>query len=79
VQPGIAEVAFAVIDKFQGKGIGSLLMRHLTRVARNAGLKEFIAEVLPGNAEMLSVFGKSGLKSSTKREAGSVSVRLELG
>ena len=79
VQPGIAEVAFAVIDEFQGKGIGSLLMRHLTRVARNAGLKEFTAEVLPGNAEMLKVFGKSGLKSSTKREAGSVSVRLELG
>jgi GNAT superfamily N-acetyltransferase len=78
VQPGVAEVAFAVIDEFQGQGIGSLLMSHLTLVARDAGLKEFVAEVLPGNAEMLRVFSKSRLKFSTKRDAGSVSVRLQL-
>jgi RimJ/RimL family protein N-acetyltransferase len=78
VQPGVAEVAFAVIDEFQGKGIGSLLMRHLTLIAKNAELKEFVAEVLPGNAEMLRVFRKSGLKSFTKRETGSVTVRLKL-
>jgi GNAT superfamily N-acetyltransferase len=78
VQPGIAEVAFAVIDEFQGKGIGSILMRHLTLVAKDAGLKEFVAEVLPGNAEMLRVFSKSGLEYFKKRDAGGISVRLRL-
>jgi GNAT superfamily N-acetyltransferase len=78
VQPGVAEIAFAVIDEFQGKGIGSILMRHLTLVAKDAGLKEFIAEVWPGNTEMLRVFSKSGLEYFKKRDAGGISVRLQL-
>jgi RimJ/RimL family protein N-acetyltransferase len=78
VKPGTAEVAFAVVDEFQGKGIGTTLMRHLTFLARNAGLKEIIAEVLPENAAMLKVFGKSGTKVATKRDAGVVHVRLPM-
>ena len=31
VQPGQAEVAFLVVDGYQGLGIGSVLARHLTR------------------------------------------------
>src|ERR1700754_3737579 len=49
VRPGKAEVAFAVIDEYQGQGIGAALMRHLVVVARAAGLKELIAEVLEEN------------------------------
>jgi RimJ/RimL family protein N-acetyltransferase len=78
VQPGTAEVAFAVVDEFQGKGIGSTLMRHLTRLARKAGLKEIIAEVLPENAAMLKVFEKSGTDVATKHDAGVVHVRLQI-
>ena len=29
VNPGQAEVAFAVVDKYQGQGLGTTLMRHL--------------------------------------------------
>jgi RimJ/RimL family protein N-acetyltransferase len=78
VRPGTAEVAFAVVDEFQGQGIGGALMRHLTTIARDAGLKEFIAEVLPDNLAMLKVFEKSGLSMRTKREAGVVHVVLAL-
>jgi RimJ/RimL family protein N-acetyltransferase len=78
VHPGTAEIAFAVVDEFQGQGIGAALMRHLTMIARNAGLKEFIAETLPDNAAMLKVFEKSGLSLHTKREARVVHVVLEL-
>lgn len=78
VTPTQAEVAFAVVDEYQGQGIGAALMRHLTAIARNAGLKEFIAEVLPENAPMLKVFKNSGLPMSVKREAGVVSVTLGL-
>ena len=46
VQLAKAEVAFAVIDQYQGQGIGSLLMRHLAAIARAAGLRELIAEIL---------------------------------
>jgi len=45
-QPGKAEVAFAVVDQYQGQGIGGALLRHLAAIARSAKLQELIAEVL---------------------------------
>ena len=78
VRPGTAEVAFTVVDKYQGQGIGTALMRHLATLARDSGLKELIAEVLPENTPMLKVFEQSGLKRSTKSENGVVHVALQL-
>ena len=51
-----------MVDEYQRQGIGAALMRHLVTIARGAGLKELIAEVLPDNAPMLKVFEKSGLR-----------------
>jgi RimJ/RimL family protein N-acetyltransferase len=53
-------------------------MRHLVALARDAGLKELIAEVLQDNIPMLRVFEKSGLRFSTNREDGVVHIALEL-
>jgi RimJ/RimL family protein N-acetyltransferase len=78
VQPGKAELAFAVVDQYQGQGIGAALLRHLVAIARAAGLTELIAEVLPENEPMLKVFEKSGLRLSTKREARVVHTTLHL-
>ena len=68
VQPGQAEIAFVVVDAYQGQGIGTILMRHLAVLACDAGLNELIAEVLPENTAMLKVFGKFGFRPSSKRE-----------
>jgi ribosomal protein S18 acetylase RimI-like enzyme len=76
-EPGTAEVAFAVIDQYQGQGLGSALMRHLTAIARQAGLSKFVAEVLPSNKPMLKVFEKSGLRVAKSRQQGAVHVVLE--
>jgi RimJ/RimL family protein N-acetyltransferase len=62
VEPGQAEIAFVVVDAYQGQGIGTILMRHLAGLAREAGLKELIAEVLPENTAMLKVFNKFGFR-----------------
>jgi RimJ/RimL family protein N-acetyltransferase len=78
LEPGKAEIAFAVVDRYQGQGIGAALMRHLLTIAREVGLKEFTAEVLPDNIPMLKVFEKSGLRVSTRRESGVVHVVLQL-
>jgi ribosomal protein S18 acetylase RimI-like enzyme len=78
VQPGVAEVAFVVIDEYQGQGIGAKLMRHLTGIAREAGLRELVAEVLPDNQPMLSVFQKCGLKVTTRRTREAVHVTMQL-
>ena len=77
-QPGTAEIAFVVVDDYQGQGIGAALLRYMAILARDAGLKEFTAEVLPENIPMLKTFEKSGLKMSTKRESGTVHVALQL-
>ena len=69
---------FAVVDQYQGQGIGAALMRHLTVLANDAGLHELIAEVLPENVAMLRVFEKSGLHLNTKRDSGVVHVTLQL-
>jgi RimJ/RimL family protein N-acetyltransferase len=77
-QPGTAEVAFVVDDPHQGLGIGARLMQHLAAIARRSGLDHLVAEVLAGNAAMLKVFQKSGLRASTQRERDVVHVTLDL-
>ena len=77
IQPGRAEVAFAVVDEYQGQGAGAALMRNLAAIARQAGLNELIAEVLGSNGAMLKVFERSGLRMNTRREGPIVHVLLE--
>ncbi len=76
--PGRAEVAFAVEDAHQRRGIGPALLRHLAKIARGAGLEELTAEVLPENAPMLKVFERSGLPLTKKHSQGVVHVVLRL-
>ena len=76
VEPGKAEVAFALTDEYQAKGIGSALIRHLAAIGCEAGLRELVAEVLSDNLPMLKVFERSGLAISTRREGPVVHVTL---
>jgi RimJ/RimL family protein N-acetyltransferase len=77
-QPRTAELAFAVVDHYQGQGIGAALLRHLARIARAAKLEVLVAEVLAENAAMLRVFERSGLRLSKTREAHVVRISLQL-
>src|SRR6516162_8257361 len=45
----LAEVAFLVLDEYQGKGIGSLLLKHLAILAQIRGIQELRADVLADN------------------------------
>ena len=58
--------------------LGSALLRHLITLARRAGLRELIAEVLPENTAMLRVLERSGLRSERKRGDGVVHISLRL-
>ena len=55
-----AEVAFEVAEAHQGRGIGTLLLEHLARLAREQGIQTFEAYVLGENNRMLQVFDTSG-------------------
>ncbi|TFV73596.1 GNAT family N-acetyltransferase [Bradyrhizobium frederickii] len=78
-EPGRAEMAFVVIDAWQRRGVGSLLMRHLVKLARGAELRQLTAEVLPDNAPMLSVFRKFGFSPIASGDPGLVHLVLTLG
>ena len=78
VQPGQAEIAFVVVDAYQGQGIGTILMRHLAVLARDAGLKELVAEVLPENTAMLKLFEKFGFRPDSKGSPQVVHLTLQL-
>src|SRR3954451_17658446 len=78
VAPDQAEIAFVVVDAYQSQGIGTILMRHLTILARKAAVKELVADVLPENTAMLKVFGKFGFRPASKRPLQVVHLALQL-
>ncbi|MBF0341120.1 MAG: GNAT family N-acetyltransferase [Magnetococcales bacterium] len=67
-----AEVAFLVRDEWQGQGIGTFMMRHLTSVARNAGLSGVTAETLMDNRPMQAVLEKCGFSVHTRTDGETV-------
>jgi acetyl coenzyme A synthetase (ADP forming)-like protein len=74
--PSRAEVAFAVVDEFQGRGVGTLLLTHLGRIARASGISEFEAYVLGENNRMLEVFSASGFGVRRSCRAGVIHVSI---
>jgi RimJ/RimL family protein N-acetyltransferase len=78
-QPQSAEIAFLTAGAQRGRGIASLLLRHLTRLGREAGLSLLEADVLAENQAMLNVFRRSGLPLVQRREGNVVHVTLALG
>lgn len=67
-----AEVAFVVQDDQQGRGIGSVLLEHLAAAARERGVEEFVADVLPDNPRMVRIFLDAGYQASREYGGGVV-------
>src|ERR671930_2699834 len=76
--PAVAEVAFAVADDFQGRGIGTRLLEQLAARAAAVGVERFVAEVLPENAAMLGVFRDAGFEVARELEGGEIEVRFPI-
>jgi acetate---CoA ligase (ADP-forming) len=76
--PQAAEVAFAVGDELQGRGIGTRLLEQLAARGAEAGIEEFVAEVLLENTAMLGVFREAGFTVSRAAEGGEVEIRLAI-
>lgn len=69
-----AEVAFAVADDQQGRGLGTELLQLLTAHARGHGVERFRAFVLPENRQMMRVFRNSGYEMKRTLDDGVYSV-----
>lgn len=72
-----AEVAFAVRDDYQYKGIGQVLLSYLTLIAKRNGLLGFTAEVLVENKPMLHLFEKMGFNIEKRSSAGVYELKME--
>jgi ribosomal protein S18 acetylase RimI-like enzyme len=68
-QGSSAEIAFAVADEHQGRGIGSTLARELATDARAAGLTSLVATVCGDNPRIVALLTRLGALAVTWRGA----------
>jgi GNAT superfamily N-acetyltransferase len=76
--PEEAEFAVAVADDWQGRGLGTALLRHLAARAREEGITWFTGLVLGENRSMLHVLGGLGDVEQRQGESGTIEVRLRV-
>lgn len=70
-----AEVAVAVIDSHQGKGLGTVLLAAVAHAAAERKVKRFVATVLSSNHSMLKLFDEL---ESTRTIGSSAIVNLRI-
>jgi acetyl coenzyme A synthetase (ADP forming)-like protein len=73
-----AEVAFAIADALQGRGIATRMLEHLSEAARAQGIRTFDASVLADNRRMMDVFRDCGFAITSRLEGGVLNVSLGL-
>ena len=66
-----AEIAFLVADAWQGKGIGTYMMRSLVKTSKSKNIKGLTAEVLRDNVAMIALMHKSGVPAKSTPAGGS--------
>ena len=77
-EPHVAELAIAVVDDWQGRGLGTELLHELARRASEKGVRRFSASVLEGNRAMLSLLRDLGDVEVVDREYGVVELLMDL-
>ncbi len=62
-EPEVAEAAVTVLDEYQGKGLGTLLLALLAAAAVATGIRTFRAYVLEGNVPMRDLLETLGART----------------
>lgn len=75
--PRSADIALAVVDDYQGRGLGSILLESLVDVARENGIERFVGHVLADNAPMLALLRNAGA-ATARDEPGVLVIDFEL-
>ena len=76
--PDRAEVAFAIADALQGRGVGTRMLEVLARIAREHHIRAFDAYVLYDNRRMMQVFLDSGFDVERRLDGGLFHVAFSL-
>ena len=73
-----AEVAVTVVDRWQGRGLGTALLARLAERAREEGVNRFTATALAANNEMIDLLRNLGVTDSRPASGGVVEMRVAL-
>jgi acetyltransferase len=73
-----AEFAILVADTWQGRGLGSEMLKRLVEIGRREGIGRIIGSVLYDNQDMLRVTERLGFKIQGMPKDGVTRVQLEL-
>ena len=76
--PDEAEVAFAVADEWQGRGVGTALARELASRARAVGIRRLRASAFADNVRSLALVRGLGPVVDSSREGATVELVVEL-
>ncbi len=74
----VAEFAVIVVDAWQGRGLGGILLDYCLDLARRRGFKRVVAETDPDNLPMLALFRSRGFATRVHREEDVVYVEKAL-
>jgi RimJ/RimL family protein N-acetyltransferase len=77
--PPSAEIAFAVVDEWQDRGVGTRLLAALADHARRAGIERFVATVHAGNQASLRLLRHAGPVVSSAVRDGDYELVVGLG
>jgi acyl-CoA synthetase (NDP forming)/GNAT superfamily N-acetyltransferase len=77
-EPGVAEVAFAVADDDQRRGIATRMLEQLAEIAADRGIQRFDALVMTSNGPMLRVFEHGGFAVRRRGSSGELTVSLDI-
>jgi RimJ/RimL family protein N-acetyltransferase len=73
-----AELAVIVEDQYQGRGIGTALVRRMLELTQRLGFEGVVGTLLAENDEMLSVLGATGLEWTREVDKGVLTMRAAL-
>ncbi|WP_230984397.1 GNAT family N-acetyltransferase [Microbispora oryzae] len=77
--PGIAEIALLIEDRWQGRGIGTAMVRMLLGQARDLGFAEVRATLLFDNMRMRRLLGSMGATLTHSEDPGVMEARIAVG
>jgi len=77
-RPDVAEVAVTVIDDWQGRGVGTLLLEVISARAREEGITRFTALMLATNKKMMDLLQDLAPVRIVDRELGTVEIEVPI-
>jgi RimJ/RimL family protein N-acetyltransferase len=75
--PGVVELGLVVLDPWQNRGLGRIMIRALLEAAAQNGITRFRAEILSDNRRMLHLLATEAHILESKSQSGITTVLLE--